>query len=154
MENRRKRADLILMWKFTNGDVYIKFKHPPVLRPVESKCRGHSLTLIHPSDRPPKTKLRTNFFTERIVRLWNGLPESIVSASSLSNFKGRLDTVVVNKIYLYVTVINRMVSVFLYLNSLDLQPFLLQRYFILFYFISLHFNVSVFRRYIYICIYF
>ena len=58
---------------------------------------------------------------------------------------------VVNIICLYVTVINRMVSVFLYLNSLDLQPFLLPRYFILFHFISLHFNLSVFRLgYIYI----
>ena len=92
LENRRKRADLTLMWKFINGDVYIKFKHPPILRPVGSKCRGHSFTLIHPSDRPPKSKLRTNFFTERIIRLWNGLPESTVSAPSLSTFKGRLDS--------------------------------------------------------------
>ena len=81
-----------------------------------------------PFDHPPKTKLRTNFFTERIVRLWNGLPENIVSASSLSTFKWRLDRFWSSEHnFPLCHCDNRMVSVFLYLNSLDLQPFLLQR---------------------------
>lgn len=33
---------------------------------------------------------RKHFFTERVLRLWNGLPEEVVDAPRLSAFKGHL----------------------------------------------------------------
>ncbi len=38
-----------------------------------------------------KTRLRQNFFTERIINTWNSLPSSIVEAPSILTFEKRLD---------------------------------------------------------------
>ena len=35
--------------------------------------------------------MRHNFFTIRIINLWNNLPESIISVDSVSLFKKKLD---------------------------------------------------------------
>ena len=79
------------MWKMLNGDESIVLKHPPVFRSSVRQCRGHSLTLLPPLNHPPKSRIRNKFSSERIVKLWNGLPELVVSAPSISTFKGRID---------------------------------------------------------------
>ena len=37
------------------------------------------------------TRERRNFFTERIVDIWNGLPSDIVEANLVNSFKNKLD---------------------------------------------------------------
>jgi len=32
-----------------------------------------------------------DYFSQRIVEYWNGLPSDVVNASSVNSFKGRLD---------------------------------------------------------------
>ena len=39
----------------------------------------------------PRLNIRGNYFSNRVVNLWNGLPEKVVSAPSVDAFKARLD---------------------------------------------------------------
>eukprot|EP00061_Rhincodon_typus_P011674 g36876.t1 len=41
--------------------------------------------------------MRKNFFTQRVVTLWNSLPQEAVGASSLDIYKRELDVVLVAK---------------------------------------------------------
>ena len=50
----------------------------------QRKLQGHSLKLQKPSVR---INIRKYFFSNRVVDSWNGLPEEIVTASSLDAFK-------------------------------------------------------------------
>ena len=54
--------------------------------PVQS-TRGHHVKLFKKSSR---FQLRSNFFTQRSVNMWNSLPATVVSATNVSLFKQRL----------------------------------------------------------------
>ena len=60
----------------------------------ESRTRGHSLRIRGNSFR---TEMRKTFFTQRVVSLWNSLPQKVVEASSLAIFKRALDVALVAK---------------------------------------------------------
>ena len=100
LENRRKRADLILTWKLLHGVTSCDFIMPPTLRSRDRSIRGHSFMLLPPQTLPPRTRIRSKFFTERVISLWNSLHNSIVCATSLSCFKGRLDHYWTNEVNL------------------------------------------------------
>ena len=90
---RRKRGDMIEVFKYTHG-VY-KVADPP----VEVECtstRGHSFKL---AKKRCQTSLRQKFFSNRVVNLWNSLPEDVVSCESINAFKNSLDTHWSNLIY-------------------------------------------------------
>ena len=57
---------------------------------VENRTRGHSRMLGLPKAR---SAIRDRFFALRVVRVWNSLPDSVVSAPSLKSFKYRLSEV-------------------------------------------------------------
>ena len=35
--------------------------------------------------------IRSHFFTNRVINVWNGLPDNIVQAKTMNSFKSRLD---------------------------------------------------------------
>jgi len=49
---------------------------------------GHNLKLSRLTCR---RRIRHDYFSQRIVEYWNGLPSDVVNASSVNSFKGRLD---------------------------------------------------------------
>ena len=51
----------------------------------ESRTRGHSLRI---QGRPFRMVVRRQFFTQRVVSLWNSLPQEVVDAKTLNVFKG------------------------------------------------------------------
>ena len=52
--------------------------------------RGHIFKIYKPR---PKTNLRKNVFSHRIVDNWNSLPASVVEAPTLNSFKSRLNKI-------------------------------------------------------------
>src|SRR5208282_235088 len=87
---RRARGDAIEVFKYMNK-IY-KVNGPELLPLHETtsgvRTRGHALKLWK---RECRSQLRSNFFSMRIVNMWNSLPESVVTATSVNCFKGRFD---------------------------------------------------------------
>ena len=86
ISGRLLRTDLIFVWKILNG--FIPSLNDLFVVDV-GRTRGHSFKLRVPRFH---TDSRSRFFSVRVVALWNSLPESVVSASSLTTFKRLLAT--------------------------------------------------------------
>ena len=86
LEYRRTRADLIEVYKIIHRLSTVRFNTFFEFS-QNKRTRGHSLKL---HKKRAMTDFRQHFFSDRIVNKWNTLSEDIVSASSLNNFKGKL----------------------------------------------------------------
>ena len=60
----------------------------------ETRTRGHNHGV---KGRCFKTEMRRNFSSQRVVNLWNSLPQRAVEARSLSVFKIEIDRFLINK---------------------------------------------------------
>ena len=79
-ETRRLRGDLILMYKMISaGELTPK---------TETRTRGHSKAI---EIERARTNLRSHSFHFRNSRTWNSLPEEVVSAKDVNEFKTMLD---------------------------------------------------------------
>ena len=83
LQCRRLKADLVMCYKIVNGlldiDSSCFFK-----RQLYASTRGNSLELAKINVASERDK---NFFTNRVINIWNALPDFIVSSSSISKFK-------------------------------------------------------------------
>ncbi|MFZ2537548.1 MAG: hypothetical protein WAX04_01440 [Oscillospiraceae bacterium] len=84
---RRKRGDMIEVFKIMNGIDNID-REAFFSDSVTKNLRGHSCKLYH---RQVRLQLRQGFFSQRVVSLWNSLPQFVVESTSVDMFKGRLD---------------------------------------------------------------
>ena len=84
---RRKRGDMILMYKIVKGLVRLESKELITVW-EESRTRGHNYKIFkeHAAKLP-----RINNFSQRSVNDWNSLPIDVVNAPSIDTFKNRLD---------------------------------------------------------------
>ena len=77
------RGNLIETYKIVKGlDTLEAGNMFPMLG--ESRTRGHSLRI---RGKPFRTEMRKHFFSQRVVSLWNSLPQRAVEAGSLDAFK-------------------------------------------------------------------
>ena len=84
---RRLRGDMIETYKIIH-QLYDPLVSPQLSLSARTS-RGHQFKLFQ--ERSHRLEIRRNFFTFRIVRDWNSLPDSVVSSESLNTFKARLD---------------------------------------------------------------
>ena len=88
LEYRRIRGDMIETFKFTH-DYYDKKASGDLLKLTKNsntKTNGYKLDKVS-----FKTTQYQNFFTNRVVNLWNSLPSHIVNSASVNMFKNKID---------------------------------------------------------------
>ena len=89
---RRVRGDMIEVFKILSGIENVEANTFFKLS-VTTNLRGQSKKLFKNRAR---LQLRQNFFSQRVVSVWNGLPETVIQATSVSMFKKRLDKLWIN----------------------------------------------------------
>ena len=84
---RRRRADLILLYRMVSGQLK-EFLCPGLTLCPDIRTRGHDYKL---ATRLAHKDCRKFYFSNRVVEDWNRLPQSVVDARSSSQFKLLLD---------------------------------------------------------------
>ena len=97
VKGRLFRADLIRCWKIFNGKCVIVPSDLFVMSP-HAGTRGHIYKVMHMRSR---LECRKRYFSIRVASAWNGLPEYLVVAESVEEFKRGLHVVISEKLYDY-----------------------------------------------------
>ena len=87
LEYRRLRGDMIETYKITH-DYYDSLTTDSLFTLSDTNTRSHRFKLTKPR---VNTNLFLNFFTNRVINKWNGLPCKVVEAESLNSFKNYID---------------------------------------------------------------
>ena len=88
LEARRKRGDMIEIYKLMTGKERIDYQQFFVKAEIGYNLRGHSMKL---ATQQSSKDVRRNFFSLRGVRSWNALPQHVIEAASTNAFKNRFD---------------------------------------------------------------
>ena len=87
LAHSRRRGDMIRTFKIIKGIEDIPSERFFKLC-ENSSTRGHSLKLEKPRC---KTTMRLQHFSQRIINDWNQLPENVIAAKDVNEFKTKLD---------------------------------------------------------------
>lgn len=89
---RRKRGDMLQVWKVLNGDVDVDPSNLFSLASEASpKITRQTSSLSNLAPGSCKLDIRKNFFSVRIVNSWNNLPVSIRASSTTDKFNALYD---------------------------------------------------------------
>ena len=86
LETRRERGDAINMYKCVKGKQFIDKDN--FIKLAGKRTRGHNLKVAKPKG---KKDVRKHSFPNRAIDEWNQLPESVVQATSIGDFKKKYD---------------------------------------------------------------
>ena len=95
LKDRRDRGDLIETYKILTGKSDVDFKtwftlaKDMVGTGVSTRAVTGYLNLVPPP--PPKTELRKNFYSYRVVPMWNQLPDHVKAVQTTNGFKAAYD---------------------------------------------------------------
>ena len=95
LEYRRIRGDMIETFKITHN-IYDTRVSSNLLKLNKSSTRSHGFKL---EKARVNTRQYQNFFSNRVVNLWNNLPSEIVNADNINAFKNKLDSHLKDCIY-------------------------------------------------------
>ena len=96
LEQRRTRGDMIETFKILNGYDRVGVNGTFFqLDRKERQTRGHDLKLVKPRHRTHK---RNQFFSARVVDMWNTLPEYVIKSKNINMFKRNYDKHMFNKL--------------------------------------------------------
>ncbi len=94
LENRRLQYDLLLVYKMFHGQVELSINDFFTVAHTQTRFIN-SFKLVPGVSR---LNVRKNFFSNRIVNIWNKLPENVVKASSDHRFRIELDKIDFQKV--------------------------------------------------------
>ena len=84
--DRRDRGDMSITYNIINHRVEIDARFMKMN--TESRIRGHTIKLKISRS---KIEIRSNFFTNRIKKRWNGLSQEIINSKAIDFFKRAYD---------------------------------------------------------------
>ena len=88
LEDRRRRGDLIETFKIMKGLEKVEYRDFFRLAPDNYFLRGHSEKLFVPCCR---LNVRSKFFSQRVLKDWNSLPQHVIDADTTNTFRKRPD---------------------------------------------------------------
>ena len=87
LEARRLANDVMILFKIVHGLMDIEFDDWFSFN--TNNTRGHSLKL---NVNRSRLDIRKHFLCNRVIKMWNNLPESVVSLNSLEKFKDSINS--------------------------------------------------------------
>ena len=89
LKSRRIKTDLTFLYKIVHNYVDIDFNTFFQINTFSGhNLRRHQFHIER--HKTTSSQIRSSFFTHRVIKYWNGLPESIINSVSLESFKSRL----------------------------------------------------------------
>ena len=89
LANRRIILDLVQTYKILHGVDNVEYSNYFTLNENCTRNNGLKLSVLSHN-----TNILGNFYTRRVVKYWNKLPETVVSSENINTFKSRLDRVI------------------------------------------------------------
>ena len=87
LQHRRQDLKVTMLYRVINGLVAIPSEPYLIPRSASTTTRGHNLRFMVPYSR---VQYHQQSFFPSTIRLWNNLPDRVVTASSLEGFKEQL----------------------------------------------------------------